>query len=111
MTAQPIDTATDATERTVEALDAIVRSHAHTHDATWTEAASVLWEFPPTRRQQTAPAADLTTDEAVLAAARQALAGFSELIGGCRSAVDAVRYGEAAGRLRDAVLFDYGTAL
>lgn len=108
MTIQPNETATDATERIFQALDAIVRSHACTHDATWTEAASAIWELPPTRRQPIAPAAELTTDEAVLAGAQQALAGFSELIGGCRSAVDAVRYGEAAGRLRDAVLFDYG---
>lgn len=108
MTIEPSDTATDAIERTFQALETIVRSHAHTHHATWTEAASVMWELPPTRRQPTAPATELTTDEAVLAAAQQALAGFSELIGGCRSAVDAVRYGEAAGRLRDSVLFDYG---
>ena len=108
MTTQPTGTATDATERTLEALAAIVRSHAHTHEATWTEAASVMWELPPTRHQPTAPAAELTTDDAVLGATRQALSGFSELIGECRSAVDAVRYGEAAGRLRNAVLFDYG---
>jgi len=105
---QPTDTATDATERTFQALATIVRSHSHTHEATWTEAASVIWELPPTRRQPTTTADELTTDEAVPAAAQQALAGFSELIGGCRSAVDAIRYGEAAGRLRDAVLFDYG---
>lgn len=106
MTIQPTDTATDATERTFQALEAIVRSHPHARDATWTEAAFVIWELPP--KHLTPPAAELTTDEAVFAAAQQALAGFSELIGGCRSAVDAVRYGEAAGRLRDAVLFDYG---
>jgi len=109
MTTQPTDTATSAIERALLALNSLVRSRPHTRDETWTDAASAIWELPPTLRPQTSPVVELATDEAVLAAVHQALAGLSELIGGSRSAVDAVRYGETAMRLRDAVLFDYGT--
>lgn len=110
MTVQDTEASADATERTLAALDAIVRSRTHAPAATWTEAASLVWELDPAPgARPPAEAPELAADTDVLAAGRRALAGLHDLIATSRSAVDAIRYGDASSRLRDALVFDYGS--
>ncbi len=95
---------------TVDGLDAIVRCPSHLAPATWTEAASLAWELgtalPDRPRVADAPA--VATAEQIRATGSTVLHRLHELIGSATTAVDAVRYGEASARLRDALLYDFG---